>query len=56
MNYVGDNLIAYRLARAKDGFGRKTGKNFSMPIIEMWRLKEGKVTVVRPFILMRPAA
>jgi len=31
------------------GVGRKTGKSFSMPIVEMWRLKDGKVTEVRPF-------
>lgn len=31
------------------GVGRKTGKSFSMPIIEMWRLKNGKITEIRPF-------
>ena len=31
------------------GIGRKTGKSFSMPVIELWRLKDGKVTEIRPF-------
>ena len=31
------------------GIGRKTGKSFSMPIVEMWLLKDGKVVDVRPF-------
>ena len=31
------------------GIGRKTVKSFSMPIVEMCRLKDGKVTEVMPF-------
>lgn len=31
------------------GVGRKTGKSFSMPIIEAWRLKDGKIIEIRPF-------
>lgn len=31
------------------GTGRKTGKSFSMPIVELWRLKDGKIVEIRPF-------
>lgn len=42
----GDLVFAHVMI---SGIGRKTGKSFSMPIIEMWRLKEGKVIEFRPF-------
>jgi uncharacterized protein len=31
------------------GVGRKTGKSFSMPVIDFWRLKNGKIVEIRPF-------
>lgn len=42
----GDLVIVHLLI---SGMGRKTGKSFSMPIMEMWRFKEGKVIELRPF-------
>jgi len=31
------------------GVGKNTGKSFSMPIAELWRVKDGKVVELRPF-------
>jgi ketosteroid isomerase-like protein len=42
----GDLVVVHVLI---SGMGRKTGKSFSMPIMEMWRFKDGKVTELRPF-------
>lgn len=28
--------------------GRKTGKTFSMPLLELWRLRGGKIVEIRP--------
>jgi ketosteroid isomerase-like protein len=42
----GDLVFAHVII---SGIGRKTGKSFSMPIVEMWRLKNGKAIEFRPF-------
>ena len=42
----GDLVVAHIMI---SGIGRKTGKSFSMPIMEMWRLRDGKVVELRPF-------
>jgi ketosteroid isomerase-like protein len=42
----GDIVVVHVLI---SGIGRKTGKSFSMPIMEMWRCNEGKVIEIRPF-------
>lgn len=31
------------------GTGRKTGKHFWLPILELWRIRDGKVVELRPF-------
>ena len=48
LNYMagGDVVVAHVLI---SGVGRKTGKSFSMPIMELWRIKDGKVVELRPF-------
>jgi uncharacterized protein len=42
----GDLVIAHVLI---SGIGRKTGKSFSMPVMEMWRFRDGKAIELRPF-------
>lgn len=31
------------------GMGRKTGRLFACPLVEMWRLRNGKAVEIRPF-------
>ncbi len=42
----GDHVV---LLAEMTGRGRGTGKAFSMPIAEVWRLEGGKIREVRPF-------
>jgi uncharacterized protein len=42
----GENVIAHVLLT---GRGKKTGKTFSMPLMEQWRIRNGKVIELRPF-------
>lgn len=32
------------------GTGRKTGKHFWLPVLELWRIRDGKVVELRPFV------
>jgi uncharacterized protein len=48
MQYLsGGDLVVVHLMIS--GIGRKTGKSFSMPIMEMWRIRDGRVIELRPF-------
>jgi len=48
LNYVaGDDLVVVHLMLT--GRGRTTGKTFSMPLMEKWRLRDGKVVELRLF-------
>jgi len=48
LNFLtGDDLVVVHLMLT--GRGKKTGKTFSMPLMEMWRIRDGKVIEVRPF-------
>lgn len=31
------------------GRAKRTGERFAMPVLELWRLEDGKVTEIRPF-------
>ncbi len=42
----GDHVV---LLAEMSGRGRESGKAFSMPIAEVWRLQDGKIREVRPF-------
>jgi ketosteroid isomerase-like protein len=42
----GEIVIAHVLI---SGTGKKTGKSFSMPVMELWRFREGQVVEFRPF-------
>ena len=43
---AGDLVFIYIYMR---GTGKKTGKTFSYPLVEVWRFREGKVVEFRPF-------
>ena len=48
-NYLagGDEVVVHlHLA----GVGRESRKPFSMPVMELWRIREGKVVEMRPFL------
>lgn len=32
------------------GTGRRTGKHFWLPILELWRIRDGKIVELRPFV------
>jgi hypothetical protein len=42
----GDMVLAHMMF---GGLGKKTGRSFSFPIVEMWRFKNGVLTEIRPF-------
>ena len=42
----GDHVAAHLML---SGTGRKTGKHFSMPLLELWRFRDGKVVELRLF-------
>lgn len=44
---AGDDLVTVHVRIS--GVGRKTGKSFSMPIVEVWRLIDGKIVEIRPY-------
>jgi ketosteroid isomerase-like protein len=44
---VGGNTVIVDLMVS--AVGLKSGKSFSMPLLELWRMKNGKVTEIRPF-------
>lgn len=48
LNYLtgGDEVVVHVMLSGKSP---KTGKVFSMPLLEKWRLRDGKIIEVRPF-------
>lgn len=49
LNYLGggDEVVVHlHLA----GVGRESRKPFSMPVMELWRIRDGKVVELRPFL------
>lgn len=49
LNYLGgDDEVVVHLRL--DGVGRESRKPFSIPIMELWRIRDGKVVELRPFL------
>jgi len=48
-NYLagGDEVVVHLEIR---GVGRESRKPFSVPIMELWRIRDGKVVELRPFL------
>lgn len=48
-NYLagGDEVVVHLHIQ---GIGRETGKPFSMPVMELWRIRDGKAVEIRPFL------